>query len=260
MQFDLYPYGTPFHLILRVRLLQPDVITVSLTDPETKRVYSKRHLHITRQKTIRLKVPIACDWLRVSLKQHKDTSTIVEEIKVMPDTRCPLQLTDQDRSFIRFARWFSVEANRLQAGEKGTLYQYEGFTILFLDTIRENETELTTPARIAKASGIIEVSKKAIAVYTVPMLIVMLLHEYAHKYKNPHFGKAIENELTADLIALHIALNLGFDAAEVRNCFKAVFAQKDTELNRRRMGAITEFISLFEKQENQRCKTKKYAN
>ena len=117
----------------------------------------------------------------------------------------------------------------------------------------DNGIALTTPARISRSSGVIEVSKYIIRDYSVPMIIVMLLHEYAHKFKNKEYGKKESNELTADLIACHIALNLGFDPYEVRQAFIAVFSNKDTELNRKRMAAIKEFISIFQKNESKRC-------
>lgn len=263
MQFDLFPYSKPFNLLLSIRVLSAVKLRLTVFDPKTKRIYSDRRLRLDKSTKVLVKLPIVGDELRVSLRNEhlaSDTSPFVlEEIKVMPDTKCPLDLTGKDADFIRFAKWFSTQVERLQAGEKGTIYQSEGFTILYLDVIKDGQIELTTPARIARASGVIEVSKKAISDYTVPMLIVMLLHEYAHKYKNPEYGKEVENELTADLIACHIALNLGFDPIEVENCFRAVFSKKKTDLNRRRMDAITDFIALFIKSEPKRCKTRNHA-
>lgn len=263
MQFDLFPYSKPFNLLLSIRTLRVVKLRLTVFDPVTKRIFSDRRLRLDKSRKVLIKLPIVGEQLRVSLRnEHLGNGTspfVLEEIKVIPDTKCPLELTNEDAAFIRFAKWFSVEVEKLQAGQKGTLYQSEGFTILYLDTITENGIELTTPARIARASGVIEVSKKAIKDYTVPMLIVMLLHEYAHKFKNPEYGKEVENELTADLIACHIALNLGFDPLEVENCFRAVFSKKKTDLNRRRIEAITDFIALFVKSESKRCKTRNHA-
>lgn len=263
MQFDLFPYGKPFNLLLSIRILSAVKLRLTVFDPITKRIYSDRRIRLGKSAKVLIKLPIVGDELRVSLEnEHLANGTspfVLDEIKVMPDTKCPLELTGKDAQFIRFAKWFAIQMEQLQAGEKGTLYQSEGFTILYLDVIKDGRVELTTPARIAKTSGVIEVSKKVVRDYTVPMLIVMLLHEYAHKYKNPEYGKEIENELTADLIACHIALNLGFDPLEVENCFRAVFAKKQTDLNRRRMYAITDFIRLFVKSESKRCKTRNHA-
>ena len=264
MQFDLFPLKKPFHLILGLRILRPVSLRITVFDSITKRIYAQRRLKLTKSLDLLIKMPIAPDELTARIVAENQTpgqnGFILERIEVKADTKCPLELTENDGKFIAFAKWFATELPRLEAGEKGTIYQSEGFSILYLDSLKDGGTELTTPARIDRSSGMIEVSKKAVADYTVPMLIIMLLHEYGHKWKNPEFGKEVANELTADIIAVHIALNLGFDYTEVENCYRAVFAKKDTDLNRKRMKAISEFIRLFRANEPTRCKTKSHAS
>ena len=264
MIFDLFPYGKPFNMLLSIRVLRPVKLRIMVYDKQTQRIYAERKLRLERNRKVLIKLPIVPDELTTKLINENlpngESHFLLEEIKVMQDTKCPLELSEGDKHFIRFVKWFATGLETLEATKKGTLYQSEGFSILYMDTIREGSVELTTPARISRANGVIEVSKKAIRDYTVPMLIVMLLHEYAHKYKNPEYGKEIENEITADIIAVHIALNLGFDAIEVANCFRAVFAKKDTDLNRRRMAAVEDFISLFQRNEPERCNIKSHEN
>jgi len=264
MLFDLFPYGKPFNLLLSIQTQCAIKLRLTVFDPLSKRIFSDRRIRLDKSRTVLVKLPIVSEQLRVSLQnehlQNGFTPFTIEQIKVIEDTKCPVELNNRDKDFIRFAKWFAVTVEKLEAGEKGTLYQSEGFTILFLDTIKDGVIELTTPARIARESGVIEVSKKAIKDYTVPMLIVMLLHEYAHKFKNPEYGKKVENELTADLIACNIALNLGFDPLEVESCFRAVFSKKNTDLNKRRIKAIMDFIALFNKTESKRCNTRNHAS
>lgn len=264
MKFDLFPYKKPFHLILGLRILRPIKLRLTVFDSNTKRIYAQRRLKLTKSLDLLVKMPIVPDELTAVLISENEVpgkeGFNLERIEVKPDTKCPLELTENDGKFIAFAKWFATELPRLEAGEKGTIYQSEGFSILYLDKLKDGQTELTTPARIDRGSGMIEVSKKAVADYTVPMLILMLLHEYGHKWKNPEYNKEIANELTADIIAVHIALNLGFDFTEVENCYRAVFAKKDTELNRKRMKAISEFIHLFRVNEPTRCKTQSHAS
>ncbi len=258
MRFDLLPYSKPFHLMLSVQVLRPINLRLTIFDSETKRIYTDRNLRLKNDRRLRFKLPISPDQLTVELvdKNLPRTNSIfrIDEIKVMPDTKCPINLTEQDKQFVKFAKWFACESSRLEAGEKGTIYQSDDFTILFVDRIVENGKELTTPARISKEAAVIQVSKVRTSDYTVPMLIVMLFHEYAHKFKNEQFGKKESNELTADIIACHMALNLGFDSHEVRHCFEEVFKRKNTKLNKKRMAAIKEFIELFRQNETSRCK------
>ncbi len=264
MEFDLFPNKKPFHLFLGLKILRPVTIKITVYDPLTKRVYGQRLLKLSKSLNLLMKMPIVPDELTARIVSKEETpgrdSFRLESIEVKPDTICPLELSENDCKFIAFVKWFATELPRLEAGSKGTIYQSEGFSILYLDQLKEGETELTTPARIDRGSGMIEISKKAIADYTVPMLMIMLLHEYSHKWKNPEYGKEVANELTADIIAVHIALNLGFDFTEVENCYRAVFAKKDTELNRKRMKAISEFIQLFRTNESKRCKSRNYAS
>lgn len=259
MQFDLFPYRKPFNLLLSIGVFRPAKIKLTVFDPRTERIYAVRRLKLTKSVEVLVKLPIVPDELTAKIESadrgHEPFT--LERIKVIPDTKCPIELTEKDRQFISFAKWFATELASLEAGTKGTIYQSNGFSILYLDELTEGGEELTTPARIERISGVIEVSKKAVRDYTVPMLIIMLLHEYGHKWKNPEYGYDVANELTADIIAVHIALNLGFDHTEIENCYRAVFAGRDTELNRKRMKAISEFISLFRNNEQQRCKVNK---
>lgn len=264
MEFDLFPNKKPFHLVLGLRILRPVEIRITVYDPATMRIYAQRLLKLAKSLELLVKMPIVPDKLTARVVSKGEApgreSFRLESIEVKPDTICPLELTENDCKFIAFAKYFATELPHLEAGVRGTIYQSEQFSILYLDELKDGETELTTPARIDRSSGMIEVSKKAIADYTVPMLIIMLLHEYGHKWKNPEYGKEVANELTADIIAVHIALNLGFDYTEVENCYRAVFAKKDTELNRKRMKAIIEFIRLFRDNEPARCKVRSHAS
>lgn len=257
MKFALFPKGKPFNMVLDLIVERPIKLGITIFDPLTKRIYSERKVQLLRSQKLLFKLPIVPDELRtkiVDLSLSLGAKTFkVNEIKIKADTKCPVELTEGDKKFIRFAKWFSIHATQLSAGMKGTLYQSEGFTLLYLDKLSENGVELTTPARIQRESGIIEISKNATKDYSVPMLVVMLLHEYSHKWKNEEYGRKVSNELTADIIAIHIALNLGFDPRDVVSCFKAVFAKKDTPQNQKRLSAINDFIKIFLGSELKRC-------
>lgn len=258
MRFELLPYRKPFHLVLSIEVLRPINLRLTIFDSDTNRIYTERNLKVKSSRKIYLKLPICPDRLTVELvdKNLPRTYSVfrISEIKVIPDTKCPINLTKLDADFIKFAKWFACESSALETGEKGMAYQSDGFTILYIDRIMENGVELTTPARISKDAAIIQVSKTRTIDFTVPMIMVMLFHEYAHKFKNEQYGKKESNELTADIIACHLALNLGFDSYEVQHCFEEVFKEKNNSLNKKRMAAINEFIAIFKSNEGTRCK------
>lgn len=264
MRFDLLPYSHPFNLLMKIRALRPVRLIISIFNPENKAQFIHRKILLKGSKKLRFKLPFSSDKVRVEILSKDlplgDAHYIIEGIKIQRDTKCPVELTDRDKRFIKFAKWFSMDLKGLDAGEKGTIYQSDEFTIMLLDKILEKGKEVSTPARIGKESGIIQVSISKVKLFSVPMLMVMLLHEYAHRYKNPEYGRATGNELSADLIAVNIALNIGFDAGEVLRCFRAVFKTKDTAQNRKRWKAVLKLVKWFRATENKRCNIPKNSN
>lgn len=260
MRFDVLPQGSPFHLILSVQVFRPISLIIDAFDTHTKRIFSKRYIRLERNSKAVFKFPIVPERLTFEISQNqqdsKQANYKITDIKLEKDTVCPIELTEEDKKFIRFIKWFACESLNLEASDKGVIYQSEGYSILYAKHLLENEVEQTTPARIDKFSGLIHVSQSRTKEYTVPMLIVVLLHEYAHLSKNAYYGKEDSNELSADLIACHIALNLGFDSYEVKHCFKEIFKRKNTDQNKKRLKAIEEFIRIFESNEGARCKTR----
>ena len=104
---------------------------------------------------------------------------------------------------------------------------------------------LTTPARVGHTSGIIEVSRKHFLTYTVPMRILILLHEFSHKYLNHKIGRATSDEVAADINALYIYLAHGFPDLEAHQAFLYVFKDANNAENARRYRVINDFITKF---------------
>jgi hypothetical protein len=148
------------------------------------------------------------------------------------------------RSFVNFAQEFCAKAGYISA--KGSIYTSNDgqFRIDYLDDIIDYETNrsLKTPARISRRQGIIEVSKKKFADYTVPMRMAILCHEFSHYYLNTEMS----NETEADLNGLLIYLGLGYPRIDAYNVFTQVFMTSPTELNADRMKIIDDFIRNFE--------------
>jgi hypothetical protein len=124
-------------------------------------------------------------------------------------------------------------------------------TIDYYNTLKDHSTKkkLTTPARIGHNTGIIEVAKAKFDKYTVPMRMMILLHEYSHKYRNPKIGLEISNEIGADINALYIYLGLGFSKIDAICVYANVFLKAQTQGNIARMRKIMDYINKFEQED-----------
>lgn len=183
--------------------------------------------------------------------------------------------------FIKFAQNFSEEAGFASAtlspgfpqGEPSSYCYYyapgEAFQIDYYDDIKgtsefkyDSQTKkvltdqfgakikdetygkvMATPARIHEKTGIIEVSKRQMLRYTVPMRMAILLHEYSHVYRN----RNKRSETEADINALKIYLGLGYPVYEARQAFLKVFIGTPSDGNVERYHAIEDFINQWEK-------------
>ena len=78
------------------------------------------------------------------------------------------------------------------------------------------------------------------------MRLVILLHEFSHKYMNPKIGREISDEVSADINALNIYLSLGYPMIEAQYAFLKVFKGANNELNKRRYLILDDFMKKFE--------------
>jgi hypothetical protein len=261
MDFRIPANKLPFSLIVKVKSKSPETIRIKAKDnrkPST--LYINRKGVVNGEREFELKFPLSPSSLIVSVFNEKngnfpsneDSSFEVSEIKVEKLKTYELWTTEESRNFIQFAKEFAENASVLSSGST-TPHIYRSndakFTIDYYDIIRDKVTgkKLSTPARIGHNSGIIEVSKKHFLSYTVPMRMVILLHEFAHKFLNPTIGRPISYETGADIQALNIYLSLGFSELEAHQAFLYVFKNADTEENHKRYKIINDFITKFNK-------------
>lgn len=176
----------------------------------------------------------------------------VVDTQIKPLKTKPIWLTPQDEAFIKFAQKFSENAGLYSGtnhdGSPSIYRSADGkFTIDYYDKIIDRQTKqfVGTPARIGHQTGVIEVSKNAFKNYTIPMRMVILLHEYSHKWRNPSRGLRVENESGADINALEIYLSLGYSPIEAHQAFLYVFKDADNDLNHNRYLIIKDFIQKF---------------
>ena len=85
--------------------------------------------------------------------------------------------------------------------------------------------------------------------YTIAMRMIILLHEFSHKYKNPLMNLPISDEIGADLNALYLYLGCGFSKVDAIFVFANVFLKAQTQSNLERMNKIMEYIKKFENEE-----------
>jgi hypothetical protein len=186
--------------------------------------------------------------------KDEDKSFILTKFDVKALKTEPIWLSDDDRSFIKLAQEFSKDAGFLSAGGvdkySGKLIPHRygsddnKFTIDYFDYIRDRRTGdyISTPARIGHDSGIIETSAYSFRPYTIPMRMVILLHEYSHKFKNPEINRPIGYETGADINALTMYLSLGYSEIEALQAFLYVFRGADNEGNHHRYKIIQDFV------------------
>ena len=213
--------------------------------------YADRTIEIDGKRTIYFSFPVSPRQIVIGVedfteKNNKDFEVSIEE---KPLTTYGIWLDEQTREFLQLALNFSQTCGFLPADPKGKLFSSKNkeFNIKFYPVIKDymSGTVLNTPARIGHKTGVIEISKRKYDGYTIPMRMIILLHEFSHKYKNPTMGLEISNEIGADINALYIYLGLGFSKIDAIHVFANVFLKAQTDGNIQRMRKIVDYINKF---------------
>jgi hypothetical protein len=131
----------------------------------------------------------------------------------------PLNLPEEQQSFIKFLKQFS-----LQAGYLPSNYKFKSddgkYEIRYLPHIEsENGGVHVTPARIHTRENYIEVSKLHFERKPVARRLAILLHEMSHNYVN----QDPNSEEEADLNAARLYLAMGFPKSEFMYAFSKTF-------------------------------------
>ncbi len=238
------------------RTEQIRIIAKDANKPDT--MYMNRKGKVRGTRTFEIKLPTSPDELIVSVYNTKngnqplggDVSFKIVDVRVAPLVEYAIKMTPEDESFYEFALHFAKNAGVLNAGKtKPSTYRSNDgrYTIDYYDVIRDRieGNELKTPARIGHQTGIIEVSKKDFLKYTIPMRLVILMHEYSHKYKNPKIGRPIDDEAAADINGLYMYLGKGYSEIEAAQAFLYVFRDSNNEMNHKRYKIIRDFTDKF---------------
>jgi hypothetical protein len=217
--------------------------------------YADREIIVSGKRTIYFSFPVSPKTLFIGILDSEepkstDFKVTIEETDL---TTYNIWMDGETKRFLQLALSFSQQCGFEPASENGRLFTTDNreFTIKYFNMIKDQKSGkyMNTPARIGHTSGIIEVAKAKFDKYTIPMRLIILLHEFSHKYKNPKIGLEISNEVGADINALYIYLGLGFSKIDAICVFANVFLKAQTKGNIERMRKIMDYIQKFENQE-----------
>jgi len=217
--------------------------------------YADREIVVEGERTIHVNFPVSPQALFIGVlnSENPDDKDFSVDLQEQDLITYNVWLDSETRDFLSLAVPFSQVSGFSSATEQGRVYTTEDkeFTIKYFDVIRDQKSgqPMSTPARIGHKSGIIETAKVKFDKYTIPMRLVILLHEFSHKYKNPKIGLDIRDETGADINALYIYLGLGFSKIDAICVFANVFLKAQTKGNIERMRKIMDYIQKFENQE-----------
>lgn len=212
-----------------------------------KVVFTSRYKTLSKEPvTLHIRMPVSPKKVIVELKSASKFTVekvrkkeLLKRVDVIDFGRADV------REFARFAIQFSYNLDSLPVDKQYTSAN-DQFAIRLYNVLYKGSGRVSsTPARVSKRTGIIEVSKQAFERYTFPMRFAILCHEFSHYYMN----EDAKNETEADLNGLLIYLGLGFPRIEAYEAFLQVFIGTPSEQNKQRYDIINNFIKDFEKQQ-----------
>jgi len=242
-------------ILVTVKTDKPEKICLKVYDSEHKNtVFTDRWKTVNGEVTFYVRMPVSGNYALVEVwndKYGKDVEASKSGFKVTNVEKTMLEkkvdVVDFSNplvsSFVNFCTRFCYNAGHLKSGSYTS--SDKKFLIEYLPTITSSKDgkELTTPARISKTTGRIQVSMRQFIPMTVPMRMAILFHEFSHFYINDR----IEDEVEADLNGLLIYLGLGYPRIEAYQAFTKTFIGYPSETNKKRYDIINKFIEDFEK-------------
>lgn len=217
--------------------------------------YSDREIVVNGERTIHFSFPVSPQKLFIGCLNSVNPNDNDFKIELQEGNLITYNvwLDSETRDFLSLAIPFCQFSGFTPASDNGRIFttQDKEFTIKYFNQIKDYATGqvMNTPARIGHKSGIIETAKSKFDRYTIPMRLIILLHEFSHKYKNPKIGLEINDEVGADINALYIYMGLGFSKIDAICVFANVFLKAQTKGNIERMRKIMDYINKFENQQ-----------
>lgn len=217
--------------------------------------YADREINVDGSRTIYFNLPVTPAKLFIGCKNVSNVNDTDFQVTIF-ETPCQsyeIFLDGEAKEFLDFATKFAQGCGTIEPSPNGTYFKPKNsnFCIKYFPVIKDYQSGrlIGTPARIGHNSGIIEVAKVKFDRYTIPMRIVILLHEFSHKFRNPKIGLSISNEVGADINALYIYLGTGWSKIDAICVFGKVFLKAQSNENIKRIRKLQDYIERFEQQE-----------
>lgn len=263
----------PITIVANISTISPQKIRIVARDAtKPHSVYADRKRIVNGKDSLEIKMPKSPENTEIIIYnvnnptqdnyKYDDNSFSVKFDHTALKT-CPMFMSKEALSFIKFAQEFCDNAGILSGDNYyngrivPSVYSSDDgqFSIHYFDKIIDKKTGnfVGTPARIGHDSGIIEVSKSDFQKYSVPMRMVILLHEFSHKYMNPKINREVSYETGADINALMLYFALGYSEIEAHQAFLNVFRGANNEENFKRYKIINDFIDRYSKGEINNC-------
>lgn len=234
---------------------KPNKFLVCASDMKPNSFYAMRTIDIDKSRTIHINFPVSPKKVKIDVRSMKDVEEhqFLVGIKEKPLTTYDIFMDGNTKEFLKLAVPFAQTCGFIQPYVNGRTFSSpdKKFNIKYFPIIRDFRTGqiFNTPARIGHNSGIIEIAARSFKKYTIPMRMMILLHEFSHKWKNPQMKLPISDEVGADINALYIYLGLGWSKVDAIKVYADVFLKAQTQSNIDRMRKIMNYIQKFERGE-----------
>ncbi len=192
-------------------------ILIRVSDPNYPRTdYLRRRIPFTRRRFREIEIPLPFSPRIVTLE-------IIGRARLNDIRKEPLEVEEvwakpERHRFMDFAIEFAKRAGYLPS-RKYTDSSKE-FLFEYLDKIKDEEgNHLSTPARINRYTGRVQISRAQFQTFSIPVRLAILAHEGCHYFLNTR------SEERADLCGMKWYLDSGFPKIEAVYTATKVFSQ-----------------------------------
>jgi hypothetical protein len=254
MKYQIKLNYAEVNLKVTVKTDSPQKLRLKVYDATNpNRVFTNRYKTVTGEENLFVRMPLSPETAVVEVvadkalvkKGEKDNFEFISVEKMPLEKRIDIGdiSNSKIRSFVEFAQRFCFNLDELEPDTIYTSSDRNYYINLLSKITNKSGSEVNTPARISKRTGVIQVSKKQFETFTVPMRLAILLHEFAHFYLN----EQMDDEVEADLNGLLLYLGLGYPRIEAYQAFLETFKGVPSQQNKDRYDVINNFIKDFEK-------------